>query len=107
MNTAQSDQKPATFEDLGDGRLHFNYDIQEKTEETEDGETRTYYEYKQVTVSSKDRNELVVALIRQKYSADEEYALGRHKLADRKASEFEAYDDYVESCKVIVDNALG
>lgn len=45
-------------------------------------------------ISYKD---LVVKLIRKKYSADDELAILRQR--DTKPDEFSAYNDFVESCK--------
>lgn len=45
---------------------------------------------------------LVVAMIREKYSQNEENAILRKKLAGLDTGEFEAYNTYVESCKTKV-----
>ena len=42
----------------------------------------------------------VVALIRERYSQDEENAILRKKLANLDNGEFEIYNAYVEDCKL-------
>ena len=42
----------------------------------------------------------VVALIREKYSVNEESAILRKKLAGIDDGEFEIYNTYVEDCKI-------
>lgn len=41
----------------------------------------------------------VVALIREKYSQNDEYKILRTKLAGNDTGEFEEYNAYVEECK--------
>lgn len=44
---------------------------------------------------------LVVGLIREKYNADDEYAILRKKLANLdENNEFDEYSQFVESCKI-------
>lgn len=54
------------------------------------------------TVPYKDQ---VVALIRERYSFDDELAILRQQ--NRKPEEFAAYDDYCEACKAQVKQKLG
>ena len=49
--------------------------------------------------------EQVVALIRERYSSDDELAILRQR--DSKPEEFKAYDDYCEACKATVKQKLG
>ena len=52
-----------------------------------------------------DYERAVVALIREKYSVDEELALLRQR--DEKEDEFKDYYDYCEECKTKIKEALG
>lgn len=54
------------------------------------------------TVPYKDQ---VVALIRERYSYDDELAILRQQ--NRKPEEFKAYDDYCEECKTTIKQKLG
>ena len=54
------------------------------------------------TVPYKDQ---VIALIRERYSSDDELAILRQQ--NRKPEEFKIYDDYCESCKATVKQKLG
>lgn len=54
------------------------------------------------TVPYKDQ---VVALIRERYSSDDELAILRQR--DSKPEEFEQYFNYCESCKASVKQKLG
>lgn len=47
----------------------------------------------------KSYEDRVVELIRQKYSANDELAILRKKLANIDSTEFEEYNAYVEECK--------
>lgn len=49
---------------------------------------------------------LVVAMIREKYSQNEENAILRKKLAGLDNGEFEAYNIYVEDCKSKIKEML-
>ena len=49
---------------------------------------------------------LVVAMIREKYSQNEENAILRKKLAGLDNGEFEAYNTYVEYCKTKIKELL-
>lgn len=49
---------------------------------------------------------LVVAMIREKYSQNEENAILRKKLSGLDNGEFEAYNTYVEECKSKIKELL-
>ena len=101
---------PPATETLSDGRIRVNYNVVETTEEREiidpetgkpTGETEsvTVYVCDTVIVDKSDYVSLIVALIRQKYSADDELAILRQR--DSKAEDFDAYNTFAEECKVI------
>ena len=54
-----------------------------------------------VIVESKD--DLIVGLIRLKYSQNDEYALINKGIVNNQDIEYLAYRDYVEECKVIAN----
>lgn len=94
----QSNEMPIRIHDLGDGRSHFNYNITESVDE--DG--NALFKYDQVVVSNPaTRDKIVVSLIREKFTLDDEIAMLRQK--EQKPVEFQEYFDFVESRKVIAD----
>ena len=101
---------PPATETLSDGRIRVNYNVVETTEDREiidqttgkltgQIETVTVYICDTVIVDKFDYVSLIVALIRQKYSVDDELAILRQR--DSKVEDFDAYNTFVEECKVI------
>ena len=114
METRYSFREQKVYDILPKGGYRVYYDEQEGTEpsttiisfdplETKD-ETYTVYRYLAVDVEDLDYNQIVVALIRAEYSVDDELALLRQK--DDKASEYNAYNAYVEKCKAIAHRTI-
>ena len=64
------------------------------------------YHYDEVIVEAKDsaRDTLISALIHTRYSTDKEVAILRQK--DTKEAEFAAYNEFAESCKILIDEIL-
>lgn len=90
----QSNEKPLKLHDLGDGRTHFNFNI----EEVEDEEL--IYKYDQVTVSNPVTTfKIYTELLRQKYSLEEELMVVRNK----KSIDFYEYQKFVELCKKLAN----
>lgn len=95
---AQSGQQPPATEDLG-RQKRFNFNVQK--ESTDEG---TFYKYECV-VSDNNRNALIAALIRRKYTADDELALinnaedGEQKHVD----EYNEYQAFRSDCKNIAN----
>lgn len=56
-------------------------------------------------VEKEEYNNLIVKLIRQKYSINDELAILRQQTT--KPNEFEEYNNYVEQCKVKAKEMLG
>ena len=86
MKSETAYQKPLVFEDLGNGTTHYNYNITEKDHTNEDGEVTPGYECDQVTIHGDVTSSKVISVvIREKYSADKEFALinnyNRYQLA--------------------------
>ncbi|MFW6327294.1 MAG: hypothetical protein ACOC2F_03195 [Bacteroidota bacterium] len=95
---AQASQAPEPIKDLG--RLkRFNFNIEEKSMEDD-----TIFKFEYVT-SSNNRNALITALIRRKYTSDDEIAL-INNYQDGEAShveEYEEYQAYRNECKTIAN----
>ena len=70
-------QKPLTFEDLGDGRYYYNFHVVEtEKKDPETGEVTPSFDYDQVVIVGKPTyHKVVAAVIRDKYSVDDELAL--------------------------------
>ena len=94
----QSNEMPLRIHDLGDGKSHFNHNVVEGVDE--DG--NILFTYDQVAVNNPvTRDGIVVSLIREQYSMNDEVAILRQK--DINLERFETYFDFVESCKLIAD----
>lgn len=92
---------PESILDLGTGyyNVHFNINEIEIDEVDENGETvkSSKFECDVMRTSDVSYGGLVNSLIRNRYSIDAELSL--HRQRDVKTVEFEAYNDYCESCK--------
>ncbi len=89
---------------LGAGKgYHINFDQTQVQIEDETG-SRTSYNYTTAFVKSLDREEVINALIRTRYSASEELAIHRKHAANEPgaAAEFEEYNNFVNYCKNLV-----
>ncbi len=80
------------------GGFLFNYNVQEIERESE-----KFYKYDSVFVKKMTREELVPAIIRTKYTINDEFKLNA---LDRTDPEYVAYRDFVNWAKGIVDAAL-
>lgn len=94
-----SNERPDILQDLGDGSFHFNYNIKEVETITEEGVIHKSFNYDTVHVNNNNYDTIVSAMIREKYSSEEEFAIQRQR--DTKPDEFKAYFDYCEQCKLI------
>lgn len=99
-----SDYRPLPLLNLGDGSYHFNYNIQE-VDITDESNTRKVFDYDTVHVRDGRYGTIVAAMIREKYTIDEELAIQRQR--DEKAEEFRVYFEYCEECKTIAKQGLG
>lgn len=80
-------------------------ELREVYTESGDRITVTWEEYTPEPAPVPSYEEQVVALIRERYSSDDELAILRQR--DSKPEEFKAYDDYCEECKATVKQKLG
>ena len=74
------------------GKLFFNYNIIE-SEKTDEHGTRTVFDYDCVEVKSKDRDDIIPAIMRDKYSVNDEIALINNKSRGEEKDIID-YDDY-------------
>lgn len=98
-------QKPCIFDDLGNGTMHYNFNIIEgqRTDE-QTGEETPSFDYDQVTISGKPTySKVVAAVIREKYTVDKELSLinnyNRYQsatAANKVAKHKEEYEAYLE-----------
>lgn len=96
--------KPVEYAELPEITTPGN-DLREVYTESGDRITVTWEEYTPEPAPEPSYEEQVVALIRERYSADDELAILRQQ--NRKPEEFKVYDDYCESCKATVKQKLG
>lgn len=76
--------------------------VEETPEEIAERESHTMPSEKDMMYQSATYAQCVAYLIHQKYSADDETALLRHKINGEKETEYEAYSAYAEECKTTV-----
>lgn len=92
--------EPQVVENIGCGKFYVNTNIEEVERELEDGTTVTEWECDQVTIQGTPTYEkVVVAMIREKYSENDELALLRQQAA--KSEEFTEFYAYCEECKTL------
>lgn len=80
-------------------------DLREVYADEGDRITVTWVEYTPEPAPEPSYEEQVVALIRERYSSDDELAILRQR--DSKPEEFEQYFNYCEECKATVKQKLG
>lgn len=104
----QSNSRPSVVENYKPGVALVNYDIVEMpAQPQEDGESRTEYHYTSVEVSMPiEYGPLVSAMIRERYSSDDEHSIVRKMMAidacdnrENILQAFEEYNIYAEECK--------
>ena len=108
--------RPNKIEQLHSGNYRCLYNIEEETESypvidpethepTGETETRPVWICDWVDVAGQPTTKnLVPALIRQRYSADDEFEKQRER--DSRPEAYAEYNTYVESCKVIAAEIL-
>lgn len=99
---ANSNTPPDSFIDLG-GRGLFNYNI--TTRVTEEGETE--YIYDSIKIEEPfSRDAIIRALIKERYSIDDEVALINNYNSGTGQIEYDEYQNYRTQVKTIVDAAF-
>lgn len=101
MKSASND-KPLVLHHIGNNKHHFNYNVVEHTDE-ETGEKS--YTYDQIEIKGEPSyNKIVEALIKERYSINEEMAINRQR--ENKPDEWQVYFEYCESVKQTVKQHL-
>lgn len=91
-----------TTDMLRNGKIRCYFDEQVATEE----ET-TVYRYSKVDLSAPlQRDTLIDAMIRTRYSQSAVEAIMRHKLAGDDEGEFDTFNVYAEQCKADADRII-
>lgn len=91
-----------TTDTLRNGKIRCYFDEQVATEE----ET-TVYRYSKVDLPAPlQRDTLIDAMIRVRYSQSAVEAILRHKLAGDDEGEFDAFNAYAEKCKADTDRII-
>lgn len=97
-------QRPSTFDKLGNGTYHYNYNVVESVKtDPETGAETPNYDYDQVViVGTPTYDKVVAAVIRDKYTIDKELALinnyNRYQAAadeDKEAEDLAEYEAYL------------
>jgi len=101
---ANSDTKPKQFIKARDKTL-FNFNITKTTKEDIDGTSRPSFDFEYVEIKGDvTRDKLVTAMIRDKYSIDEEFALINNKFKNKDKTDPE-YDNYQSTRAVVKEIA--
>ena len=95
---------------LGKGygyRFYYNHTNEVRTDPMT-GEEQTVYLADFVEVAELTKEAVVVALVRTRYSINDETALHRKKIADEATAgaEFIAYNQFVNECKAIYNTSI-
>ena len=88
---ANSDNNPGKFTE-SKGKLFFNFNIVE-SEKTDEHGTRTVFDYDYVEVKDKASGEIIRAIMRDKYTIEDEIALINNKFRG-EVKDITEYDDY-------------
>ena len=83
------------------GRVMVCWNIEQTTKEpVMQGELpKTMWQCDAAIAENNSRDAIIIAIIRSKYSIDEELALHRKKVAGIETNEFDAYNTFVEFAK--------
>ena len=102
--TTQSHEQPVLVEHIG-GAYRINFDVIEKVKEDMNG-SHTYFEYTTAVSPTLNRGDVITAVIRTKYSADDEFALlnNLNKGGATYEQEYETYQLFRARAKEIADS---
>jgi len=93
---SNADQQPDRIYSIGENKYHFVFNL-----EAIEIEGRASFNYDVVEINSTDYEEIVRALIADKYSQADETALINNFNADKSVEEYVNYQHYREVCKLI------
>ena len=103
---ANSNTRPEAFITSKEKTL-FNYNIVETTKEEIDGSERQSFDYDCVEIEGTvTRDKLIIALIQDRYSKNDEIALLNNKMIGKDLNEYDEYQAYRAEVKLIVDDIL-
>lgn len=97
-------QYPPTYSKYDFQNYMINFNVTEETTKNQDDEEVTQYKAEYVLVNSLDKETIVNALIRRRYSLSEELAILRQR--ESKADEFADYNTFAEECKTTANDIL-
>lgn len=95
---AQYDHNPPIIEKYNmQGQYIFRFNIVE----TEDESNNPIWQCDEVIAQTNTREAIITAMVRKRYTAEQEFAIQRKKIAGEEGSdaEFTEYNDYVNFCK--------
>lgn len=99
----ESKQEPKQFQ-RSRGGWFFRYNIQTITRPADNGNEETFHQFDEVWIPKKDEETLVIAIIRTRYSANDEFKMNR--LA-KTTTEWKDYDAFATEAVNIAKSALG
>jgi hypothetical protein len=86
------------------GRLYIvRWNVQEVVRKDDDGEDVIYYTYDSVIITKLTKDLLVPAMIRTKYSENDEFKMGR---LVKTSTEWKEYDAFAKECIAKADEIL-
>jgi len=98
---ANSDNHPGDFT-KSRGKLFFNFHVIE-SEKTDEHGTRTVFDYDFVEVKDENRNSIISAIMRDKYTIDDEIALINNKAENGNIDlEYDKYQAFRDEVKLMV-----
>lgn len=103
----QSHEAPQLVEHIG-GAYRINFGVEEKVREDMNG-SHTYFEYTTAVSPTLNRDDVITAIIRTKYSADAEFALlnNFNQGGATYEAEYEAYQAFRGEAKQLATQILG
>lgn len=102
MAKSFSTTRPEKVAQYDHSHVILSYNIVE-VEATEDREAG--FEFDTLIVAKAEKGTIVSALIRERYTVDDELALQRQR--DTKPDEFTEYNTFAEACKAEADRIIG
>lgn len=101
---AQSHTQPERFQHIGNGKYYVNFNICQTTLEIPEQPSVLVYVYDYVKVDRLLRDQIISAIIRDKYSVDQVEAIQNNFLFNDDAVEFLKLQNYRQYAKAIADN---
>jgi hypothetical protein len=104
---SNSNTRPATLLNLGNGKWHYNYNVVEGTRTDPDGGASPSFDYDTAVIDGMpDYGKIVTAIISERYSKDDELALTNKGIEDNTNADYVAYREWVNDVKKTVKNDL-